>query len=73
VLRGRGYPIVDVEQDANAGNYPRSLVVAHGIKRAAAVEVALVLGLPANAASVGGGPGLAGVDIIVTLGDDAAR
>jgi LCP family protein required for cell wall assembly len=73
VLRGRGYPIVDVSQDPNSGKYPRSIVYNYGASQAQALAVADLLGLPASAVRLGPAPAPAGTDLLVILGDDAAR
>jgi hypothetical protein len=71
VLRARGYTIVDVSQETNAGQYPRSVVYNYGAERAQAVAVAQALGLPASAVRLGPAPAPPGTDILVILGDDA--
>jgi hypothetical protein len=73
VLKGRGYTIVDVSQDPNAGQYPRSVVYLYGGERADAIILSQVLGLPASAVKLGPPPAPPGTDILVILGEDAAR
>lgn len=71
VLRARGYPIVDVSQDPNSGQYPRSIIYIYGATdRAQALAVAQALDLPASTVKPGPTPAPAGADILVILGDD---
>lgn len=72
-LRARGYAIVDVTQDPNAGQYPRSIVAVYGVERAEGVALAQAIGLPASAVRVGAPPAPAGTDILVIVGEDAAH
>jgi LCP family protein required for cell wall assembly len=72
-LRARGYAIVDVTQDANAGQYPKSIVAVYGVERAEGVALAQAIGLPASAVRAGAPPAPPGTDILVILGEDAAR
>ena len=71
-LRGHGYTIGEVTQDARAGQYPRSLVYVYGVERAQGVAVAEALGLPGSAVRAGPSPS-PGTGVLVILGDDAAR
>jgi hypothetical protein len=71
ILRAKGYPIVDVSQDPQAGQYPKSIVYLYGGDRQAAVAVAAELDLPATAVRLGPAPAPAGTDILVILGEDA--
>jgi hypothetical protein len=73
VLRSRGYAIVDVTQDPDAGKYPQSVVFVYGVERRDGVVLAQVLGLPAGAVRLGPAPAPPGTDILVILGDDAPR
>jgi polyisoprenyl-teichoic acid--peptidoglycan teichoic acid transferase len=73
ILKGRGYTIVDVSQDPNAGQYPRSVIYLYGGERGDAIVLSQALGLPASAVKLGPAPAPAGTDILVILGEDAAR
>ncbi|MCC6626201.1 MAG: LCP family protein [Chloroflexi bacterium] len=71
ILRAKGYAIVDVSQDPEAGQYPKSIVYLYGSARQSAIAVASELGLPATAVRLGPAPAPPGTDILVILGEDA--
>jgi LCP family protein required for cell wall assembly len=73
ILQGRGYTIVDVSQDTNAGQYPRSIIYIYGGARNDGIVLSQALGLPASAVKLGPAPAPPGTDILVILGEDAPR